>query len=89
MKVPNSTILTLMATTTMFSPTAHAHRCRHRNHNGWNSCDLGSCGQIARCRNHRSSRIDLLSDIFSVPIYMNTLLCTHKEQLDRMECSNL
>ena len=87
MKVPNSTILALMATTTMFSPTAHAHCCCHHNHNGWNSCDLGSCGQIAHHRNHRSSRIDLLSDIFSVPIYMNTLLCPHQEQLDHMERS--
>ena len=28
-----------------------------------------------------------MSDIFSVPIYMNTLLCPHQEQLDHMERS--
>lgn len=88
MKIPNIIMLALMTITVMFSTPVHAHRYLHRNHNnGWNSCDFGSCGQVARRHNHRSSGIDLLSDIFSVPIYMNTLLRQQEAQLDRMERS--
>jgi hypothetical protein len=80
MKIVNNAILALVATSAL--TVAHAHRY------GWSSSCGGGGGSGRVVPRRHTSGMDLMSDMFSIPIYANTLLRQQQAQLDRMERSS-